>query len=76
MPEVFSRLLGQNNFIGGFHNFIGDNLFLLAISQLYWRKSNFYWRTGKSTRFFPVFKKSIYKNGAPDRAGYSFFCFI
>ena len=39
--EVLGLSSLLNFFIGGFHNFIGDNLFLLAIFQFYWRKSNF-----------------------------------
>jgi hypothetical protein len=33
-----------NLFIGGFHNFIGDFLVLLAKKQIYWRIHPTFWR--------------------------------
>jgi hypothetical protein len=42
------------NFIGGVHNFIGDNFVLLAIFTTLLAKIQIYWRTGNFGRLFPV----------------------
>jgi hypothetical protein len=34
-------------FIGEVHNFIGDNLILLAKKKFYWRNQPTYWRKSK-----------------------------
>ncbi|WHX41593.1 hypothetical protein QNH36_05405 [Mesobacillus sp. AQ2] len=50
----------KSYFIGGVHNFIGENIFLLAKSPELLAKMKIYWRTGNFEGFFPVRQWLLY----------------